>query len=61
MYELKITISLSFNDLLNFIRVEQSESELLGTEKKIGEISLDVGFSAKRYYIKHDIITRLKS
>ncbi len=44
---------LSFQDLLGFIRVEESEKLLLGTNKKIGHIAEEVGFSAIRYYIKH--------
>ena len=44
---------LSFQDLLGYIRVEESEKLLLGTSKKIGVIADEIGFSAVRYYIKH--------
>jgi hypothetical protein len=44
---------LSFQELLSFIRVEESEKLLLGTNKKIGAISEESGFSAIRYYIKY--------
>ena len=44
---------LSFQDLLSYIRVEESEKLLLGTNKKIGAIADETGFSAVRYYIKH--------
>lgn len=44
---------LSFQELLSFIRVEESERLLLGTNKKIGTISEESGFSAVRYYIKY--------
>ncbi len=44
---------LSFQDLLSYIRVEQSEKLLLETNRKIGSIALESGFSAVRYYIKH--------
>lgn len=50
---IKESTGLSFQDLLNFIRVEESEKLLLGTKKKIGEISVESGFSAVRYYIKY--------
>ena len=50
---IKESTGLSFQDLLSFIRVEESERLLLGTNKKIGAISAEVGFSAVRYYIKH--------
>lgn len=44
---------LSFQELLSYIRVEESEKLLLGTNKKIGAIAEETGFSAVRYYIKH--------
>ena len=44
---------MSFQDLLSFIRTEESEKLLLGTNKRIGAISDECGFSAARYYIKH--------
>lgn len=50
---IKEATGLSFQDLLSFIRVEESEKILLGTNKKIGAISEEMGFSAVRYYIKH--------
>ena len=39
--------------MLSYIRVEESERLLLGTNKKIGAIAEETGFSAVRYYIKH--------
>lgn len=50
---IKEATGLSFQDLLGYIRVEESEKLLLGTSKKIGIISEEIGFSAVRYYIKH--------
>lgn len=50
---IKEASGLSFQELLNFIRVEESEKLLLGTNKKIGSVSFDSGFSAVRYYIKY--------
>ncbi len=50
---IKTATGLSFQDLLSFIRVEESEKLLLGTDKKIGVISEESGFSAVRYYIKY--------
>lgn len=50
---IKEATGLSYQELLNFIRVEESEKLLLGTDKKIGVISVDSGFSAVRYYIKY--------
>jgi len=50
---IKEATGLSFQDLLSFIRVEESEKLLLGTDKKIGAISIESGFSAVRYYIKY--------
>lgn len=50
---IKSSTGLSFQDLLSFIRVEESEKLLLGTDKKIGVISEESGFSAVRYYIKY--------
>ena len=49
---IKAATGLSFQELLSFIRVEESEKLLLGTEKRIGTIAEDCGFSAVRYYIK---------
>lgn len=50
---IKEATGLSFQDLLSYIRVEESEHLLLGTNKKIGAIAEETGFSAVRYYIKH--------
>ncbi|MDD2216704.1 MAG: AraC family transcriptional regulator [Eubacteriales bacterium] len=50
---IKAATGLSFQELLSFIRVEESEKLLLGTDKKIGAISVESGFSAVRYYIKY--------
>ena len=50
---IKEATGLSFQDLLSYIRVEESEKLLLGTGKKIGAIAEETGFSAVRYYIKH--------
>jgi len=50
---IKEATGLSFQDLLSFIRVEESELLLLGGDKKIGAIAEETGFSAVRYYIKH--------
>lgn len=50
---IKEATGLSFQELLSFIRVDESEGLLLNTDKKIGAISKEVGFSALRYYTKH--------
>ena len=50
---IKEATGLSFQELLSFIRVEESEKLLLGTNKKVGAISEESGFSAIRYYIKY--------
>lgn len=50
---IKEATGLSFQELLSFIRVEESEKLLLGSSKKIGAIAEETGFSAVRYYIKH--------
>jgi AraC-like DNA-binding protein len=50
---IKEATGLSFQELLSFIRVEESEKLILGTNKKIGVISEESGFSAIRYYIKY--------
>ena len=52
---IKESTGLSFQELLNFIRVEESEKLLLGTDKKISTISMESGFSAVRYYLKYFI------
>ncbi len=50
---IKESTGLSFQDLLSFIRVEESEKLILGTKKKVGAIATETGFSAVRYYVKH--------
>jgi len=50
---IKEATGLGFQELLSFIRVEESEKLILGSDKKIGAISLESGFSAVRYYIKY--------
>ncbi len=50
---IKEATGLSFQELLGFIRVEESEKLLLGTGRKIGDISVESGFSAVRYYISY--------
>jgi len=50
---IKMSTGMNFQELLSFIRVEESEKLLLGTDKRIGAISDECGFSAVRYYIKH--------
>lgn len=50
---IKEATGLSFQELLSFIRVEESEKLLLGSDKKVGAISEESGFSAVRYYIKY--------
>ena len=50
---IKEATGLSFQDLLSYIRIEESERLLLETNKKIGVIAEEMGFSAVRYYIKH--------
>ena len=44
---------MNFRDFLCFARVEWSEIDLLGTEKKISQIANDVGFSTTAYYRKY--------
>lgn len=50
---IKEATGLSFQELLSFIRVEESEKLVLGSNKKIGAISSESGFSAVRYFIKY--------
>lgn len=50
---IKEATGLSFQELLSFIRVEQSEHLLLGTDNRISTISQETGFSAVRYYRAH--------
>lgn len=49
---IKAATGLSFQDLLSFIRVEESEKLLLSTNDTMSMISNNVGFSATRYYVK---------
>lgn len=50
---LRDATGLSFQELLAYIRVEESEKELLGSDRNISEIAERMGFSAVRYYVKH--------
>lgn len=50
---IKQSTGLSFKELLGFIRVEESEKLLLGTDMSINAISEASGFSATRYYVEH--------
>ncbi|MCG8485800.1 MAG: AraC family transcriptional regulator [Clostridia bacterium] len=50
---IKEATGLSFQDFLNFVRVEESEMLVLGTDKKISEIAMECGFSAPRYFVKY--------
>lgn len=50
---IKEATGMSFQDLLSFVRVDESATMLAQTEKKIGAISKEIGFSALRYYTKH--------
>ncbi|MDY0236190.1 MAG: helix-turn-helix domain-containing protein [Gudongella sp.] len=52
-FKIKEVFGRSFNEYLNQIRVEESTKLLLDTDKPIGEIAEDVGFSHVRYYNKH--------
>lgn len=52
-FKIKEVFGHSFNEYLNQIRVEESTKLLLDTDKSIGEIAEDVGFSHARYYNKH--------
>lgn len=52
-FKIKNILGHGFNEFLNQIRVEESTKLLLDTEKKISEISEEVGFSHTRYYNKH--------
>ena len=46
---IKEATGLSFQDLLSYIRVEESERLLLESGKKIGAIAEEMGFSALLY------------
>lgn len=50
---IKSFTGMNFRDFLCFARVEWSEISLLETNKKIGQIARDVGFSTTAYYEKH--------
>lgn len=50
---IKQSTGLSYKELLGFIRVEESEKLLLGSDDSINSISEAVGFSATRYYVDH--------
>ena len=52
-HEIKYATGLSFTDLLNLTRVEESIKLLLDTDKTISDICEEVGFSHSRYYNKH--------
>lgn len=46
-------IGINFQEFLCFARVEMSEIDLLGTDKKISAIAKNVGFSTTAYYEKY--------
>jgi AraC-like DNA-binding protein len=50
---IKDATGLSYKEFLNYIRVEESEKLLLGTDMKVSAISEAVGFSATRYFVKY--------
>ncbi|MDO4534479.1 MAG: helix-turn-helix domain-containing protein [Clostridium perfringens] len=52
-HEIKYATGLSFTDLVNLTRVEESIKLLLDTDKTISDICEEVGFSHSRYYNKH--------
>ncbi len=52
-FKIKNILGHGFNEFLNQIRVEESTKLLLDTDKRISEISEEVGFSHIRYYNKH--------
>lgn len=52
-HSIKAASGLTFQQLLNYVRVEASEELLLGTGLGIGKIAELSGFSAVRYYTKH--------
>lgn len=49
---LKDTLGMSFQDLLNAIRLNISLYSLLGSQKSVDEIALDCGFSSGAYFRK---------
>lgn len=52
-HEIKYATGLSFTDLINLTRVEESVKLLLDSDKTLSEISEDVGFSHTRYFNKN--------
>lgn len=52
-HEIKYATGLSFTDLVNLTRVEESIKLLLDTDKTISDICDEVGFSHTRYFNKH--------
>lgn len=46
----KKATGMTFTDYLNFVRICHSENELIFSDKSIGEISLDCGFSSISYF-----------
>lgn len=52
-HEIKYAMGLSFTDLINITRVQESVKLLLDTDKSISEISEEVGFSHTRYFNKN--------
>ena len=50
---IKESTGMNFREFLCFARVEWSEIDLLGTQKKISAIARDVGFSTTAYYEKY--------
>lgn len=52
-HEIKYATGLSFTDLINLTRVEESVKLLLDTDKTLSEISEEVGFSHTRYFNKN--------
>ena len=52
---IKESTGMNFREFLCFARIEWSEIDLLGTDKKISAIARDVGFSTTSYYEKYFI------
>ena len=46
------TVGISFREHLNWIRVEESKSLLLGKKHTLAEIALSMGFPDQSYYCK---------
>lgn len=46
----KKATGMTFTDYLNFVRVCQAENDLIFSNKSIGDISLDCGFSSTSYF-----------